>query len=318
MTLVVSKIINGKFINISDSQIMEYVFKPNLQPNPESFNGVVKTVIIHSRLCISYAGNVFYANKVLKEILELHDFTLCEINILLLRSNCESNHQTIYLAAYIAKNERIQQSMITQGQVVDFTDRLIFLGDPKAYKVFENKLNELKASGDKKEEDCMKEAFDNVIKDKTVESVDHFKIVVTNQDGPNKVADTFEYNIHFESHSTKPVTVKFKKAGEYVDIPMNPSNEGFKGTSMFVSRINTMFGFAIYDLEKESGVLFCPQLKIGIEHFKIIKGKTIKATYKKFLDTIYEKYKLPLEGFVWLDDSFGIQYISTFPKHLKK
>jgi len=191
------------------------------------------------------------------------------------------------------------------------------LGDPQACEIFVKKFNELTVLGDKKEDDCMSYAFDTVIKNETIKSVDHFKVVVKSH--VDEVEKTrFEYSPSINSKLTKPIIVKIKKTGVPVIIPANVATKDIRGTSMFTSCHTRMFGFAVYDLEKESGVLFCPQLKLGVETFKIVTGKTIETAYQNFIDEIYKKYQLPLDGLIWLPGTMGIKRINNIPDHLKK
>ncbi len=81
MTLVVSKIIDRKLHNISDSLITDtHNFEHTYKPNMDMFTSILKTAIVHRHLCISYAGTVKVADDCLNQIINKESYTI-KVNI---------------------------------------------------------------------------------------------------------------------------------------------------------------------------------------------------------------------------------------------
>lgn len=78
-----------------------------------SDNSILKIIIIHNSVCISYAGTVQFANDALKEIFKLNFFNIKELSDILLKynkkSNKKPNEKTQFGLAVIFKTGEIKQ-----------------------------------------------------------------------------------------------------------------------------------------------------------------------------------------------------------------
>ena len=144
MTLVVSKIIDGKFINISDSLIMDRdILTQTYNPNKNPFASILKTVILSQYACVSYAGNVYYADQCLKKILEKEQYTISELQDILIKTSkahTKPEDRVDFALAIINKDGEVGQIKISNGNIIDHTNSLLWLGDSKAFSVFEKKF----------------------------------------------------------------------------------------------------------------------------------------------------------------------------------
>lgn len=323
MTFIISKIVDGKIINYSDSMISELdILTRKYQPNENSFSSILKTIIISMDVCISYAGNVWYADKCLKEILNLSQRgNFLELVNILKRYSVESNETTIFGIAIINKDEEILQAKISGNNFQDCTNSLMWLGDSRAYDIFNKEYKKILLS--KPETESLQLAFESVINNKQIDGVGHFDILTSSTDRKMKFTSTsgevsnitrkvFEYAIKIISKLTTPITISIKEKNRYEDIPVNMNAGEIQGISYFTSFSSDKFGVAIYNLQEKKGLLLCPQLKLESELYTIVSGNTISSTYQNFIDEIYKKHKLPMRGFVWLPDTMGFQFIANF------
>ncbi len=316
MTLVVSKIIDGKLHNISDSLITDKDnFEHTYKPNKDMFTSILKTAIVHRRICISYAGTVKVADNCLNEIINKKSYTIKFVVEYIKKITLNSNNETQFVICFIDDDGEIHQWKIVNGDLLDFTNSLLCIGDPRAIKVFEKKFNELINSGIK-ESDAMRIAFDFTLADDSIESVGHFPIHVKSEKrtlskgNSNHDETIFNYSEMMISVLKRDITFK-TKSGEFVDVPINP-DEDLTGMSIFVTECVNKFGVAIYSLSHKKGLLFCPKLDLKRIVFKTVKGETVESTYQNFIDDIYKKYKLPMRGLIWPSGSFGFRTIKNF------
>ena len=126
MTLVVSKIIDGKFNNISDSLIMDKdILTQTDNPNKNPLASIWKTVILSRRVCVSYAGNVYSADQCLKKILEKEQYTWSELLDILVKtskSHTKSGDRVDFALAFIDKKGETIQAKISNGKIIDHTN----------------------------------------------------------------------------------------------------------------------------------------------------------------------------------------------------
>jgi len=316
MTLVVSKIIDGTLHNISDSLITDKDnFEHTYKPNKDMFTSILKTAIIHRRVCISYAGTVKVADDCLNEIINKKSYTIKWVVEYIKKITLNSNNETQFVIYYIDDDGEVHQWKIVNGDLLDFTNSLLCIGDPRAIEVFEKKFNELINSGTK-ESYAMRIAFDFTLADDSIDSIGHFPIHVKSRKmtlskgNSNHDEIVFNYSEMMISQLKHDMPLKLKSEG-IVNLPVNPT-EDLTGMSMFVTECPNKFGIAIYSLSHKKGLLLCPKLNLRRIVFKTVKGETIESSYQNFIDDIYEKYKLPMRGLIWLPDVFGFKTIMNF------
>ena len=326
MTLVVSKIIDGKFNNISDSLITDKdILTQTDNPNKNPFASILKTVILSRRVCVSYAGNVYSADQCLKKILEKEQYTWSELLDILAKtskSHTKSGDRVDFALAFIDKKGETIQAKISNGKIIDHTNSLLWLGDFIAFQIFEKKFRELISSGTN-ESTSMMYAFNAVINNKTIKSVDHFQIRVTSKEETftNKKSSftetIFNYTELLNAELNKDITFH-TEPNQFTSLPLDPEKD-LKGISIFVTRSPYKFGIAVYSISEGKGILLCPQLKLGLEiyefkehPYQIVKGQLIESNYQNFIDEIYKKHKLPMTGLIWSRDSLGFKPINNF------
>ena len=315
MTLVVSKIIDGVLHNISDSLITDTMnLSHTYQPNEDMFTSILKTAIIHRHLCISYAGTVEDADNCLDEIINKKSYTARWVVKYIKKVTLNSNNETQFIVCFI-DNGILRQWKIVNGELFDFTNSLLCIGDPRAIKVFEKKFNELVTSGTK-ESDAMRFAFNSILADDSIESVGHVAIHVKSQKrtiNKGKLSwdeIIFNYSEEIISKLKHDITIK-SKPEETANLHVNPT-EDLTGMSMFVTDDPNKFGIAIYSLSHKKGLLLCPKLDLRRIVLKTVKGETIESSYQNFIDDIYKKYNLPMRGLIWLPDVWGVKVITNF------
>lgn len=312
MTLVVSKIINNKLYVESDSLLTNYDHINKTYDKQPPFCSILKSAIISCKLCISYAGKVKHAEKALKECLKKSNYSVQDIMNILLKNNKESNNETYFAMGIITPNG-IKQCKITNGKVQDYTDSLLWLGSPSAFKIFEKIYNKLiNTKNDSPEH--LKSAFRTVIKDEKIDTVDHFQISIRSDTLTNGEI-VFSYSPHLEMKLNTQKTIKIEKAGTKVPIPIDDPKKEISGISYFttppLSIPLTHHGIAIHYLSKNIGIFFCPQLRLVGDTFEIIQGITYKETSENFLKQIKTKYKIRLAGFVESQDFLGMKLIDS-------
>lgn len=317
MTLVVSKIIDGKLHNISDSLITDtHNFEHTYKPNMDMFTSILKTAIVHRRVCISYAGTVKVADDCLNEIINKKSYTVKWVVEYIKKITLNSNNETQFVVCFIEDDGSIRQWKIVNGELENFTNSLLCIGDPRAIQVFEKKFNELINSGTE-ESFAMRMAFDFTLADDSIESVGHFPIHVKSKKRPLSNGKTihdeiiFNYSEMIISRLKHDITLKPEPGKTWHNFPINPT-EDLTGMSMFVTESMNKFGIAIYSLSHKKGLLLCPKLDLKRIIFKTVKGETIESSYQNFIDDIYKKYHLPMRGLIWLPDGWGVKIIMNF------
>lgn len=308
MTLIISQIIDGNMFVESDSKVTD----------PEGalsdrFCSVLKTVILHPNICLSYAGRIDYAEKAVGECIEFiknnKPFNILQILKILVDINLESEDKTHFIMGTFSKDDIIHMK-ITDGKVFKKSSGLLWMGTPEGYSLFEKEYKSLIKLG-KSELKSLRDAFQRVIKSGIDETIGHFQISVNIDKKAFPQQPIFLYIDKINLEIPEKQTIHFEKANEWKPISLGTRKGGATGASYFRSISPYLQGVAVHFVYEKCGVLFCPQIGFTENQFKKVQGKVFKNVGgKEFLELIKKKYNLPMIGLARISDT-SLQLIST-------
>jgi len=280
MTLIISRIEKKQLKIISDSKITD---KKAVRNNPLSGN--LKSFILTPQLSVSFAGNVFYAEKFLSIYFSNQIKTLEQLISCCLSLNNESNDETDFIIASLINKPVLYK--ISGRKVVD-NIQSAWIGDKIGFNKYQESFH--KDKSDKNIFAKMNSAFESVIADEKIESVADFQITVDTVYHEKLNANFFIYAMKM-SMSFAPKTITLK-GNDFATIPFGGPETGGFGTSYLRSIDFLKPAVGIHFPQGKFGVLFCPLLNFN-------KGILIKEEDgEKFAEIIKEKFGVPLEGLV--------------------
>ena len=109
MTLIVSKIVDGKIKVHADSMITFQEKNGTLREGDKMSESMLKIIIINSKTCVYYAGDVEYANAAIKEIFDISETNESKIIDILKKFSFESDKKTTFGIASISKENKVSQ-----------------------------------------------------------------------------------------------------------------------------------------------------------------------------------------------------------------
>lgn len=303
MSLVICKKINNKLYVESDSRITDIN-----SARKESLFGVIKTVILHPRISISYAGNIYIAERAIAEIFSYKKLTIDYLLETLLKYN-KNNNNTVEFILCIILNNTTSEIIKIKNFTVERNLESAWIGDIDGFNLFQKQFHNIKQSG-KNQLDSFREAFAFVVESHEVPTVGDFQI------SAHTIASTtghsmFLYAEKFGILSNESQTFKLTKANNEFIIPWGTAAGGSYGVSYFVSVLPNHYAVGLYFTHGNFGVLFCP--RIGFEGIVFSKMSNIS-----FLQTVNTQYKIPLRGFVMLDNSAMQLVDMRFPDKFKE
>jgi hypothetical protein len=280
MTLIVSRIEKKQIKIISDSKITD---KNAVRNNP--LLGNLKSFILSPQLSVSFAGNVFFAEKFLSIYYSKKIRTLQELKICCLALNNESNDETDFLIASLTDKPNLHK--ISGRKIIDNLENA-WIGDKIGFEKYQESFH-----NDKSENNVftkMNSAFKKVIEDEQIESISDFQIEIDTVYQESLNADFFIYAMNM-SMNFAPQTLSFK-SGERKSIPFGGAEIGGFGSSYLRSIDFLKPAIAIHFPQGKFGVLFCPLINYN-------KAIVIKEDDgENFANFIKEKYGVHLEGLV--------------------
>lgn len=308
MTLIISKIIDGNIFVESDSKVTD--------PKgafSDRFCSVLKTVILHPNICLSYAGTILYAEKAVSECIEFiknnKQFNTLEILKILVKINIESGDETHFIVGSFSK-DNLTHMKIAHGKVCTKNSGLLWTGSLEGYSLFEKEYGGLMESG-KSELESLRGAFQKVIKSGVDEIVGHFQISVNINKEACPQQPIFLYVDKINLEMPEKQTIHFEKANEWKKLSLGTKEGGATGASYFTSRSPSLYGVAVHFVYEKCGILFCPQIGFMGNTFEKVQGEVFEnVDGKEFLKLIKEKYNLPMMGFAKISDT-SLQLIST-------
>lgn len=295
MTLIIAKI-EGDNIHIeSDSKITD---PKKVKQDP--LCGILKSVIIDPRVCISFAGNTEFAQQALGKINKTRycdTYSLCQMLLNIHRESIPHYPEHVDFAVAsiingIPRLFKIADEMIIQG--LDY----IALGNPDGIKLYEEKYDQ--SDHELPIQQRIQNAFSSVIHSPRITTIGDFQISVNIDSKICPNFPVFMYNMKFFLE-IGPQTVHCQ-GGKETAIPLGTAVNGSNGVSYLVSVCPEFYGVAIHFMHGNFGVLFCHKLNF---HGIVIS----EVTGKEFMDRIREEYNIPLRGLVRFSDT-SIQFCS--------
>lgn len=294
MTLVVARIHEGKIYLESDSKITDEKF---VRSNPLS--GMLKTLIIHPFVCVSFSGNVYFAKKAIEIFFEKKIEQLDLLISILLAINNESNNTTDFIVASvigdIPKLFKISDAKVEQ----DLTSA--WIGDKDGFEYFQKVFY----TSDKTIPmmSRISAAFSKVIENKSLPTISDFQVSTISDTDISPGVTVFMHKLSVSVSVTESQTITFEKKGEAKPIPLGTAAGGSSGVSYLVTANPDFHGVAIYFIHGNFGILYCPQL--GFE------GILINAVSgREFMEHIKKQYGIGLLGFI-NSSATAIQYLDS-------
>jgi hypothetical protein len=295
MSLIIAKIIDGKIYIESDSKVTD---KDAVRTDP--LCGLLKTIIIHPCISISFAGVIYFAEKALKSIFEINEFDLNSLTELLYNTHMVSNNKTDFIIASIINNEpiliKISNKEIEQGI------KSAWIGEHDGFNYFQSKYLPLLSEGTD-EISSFRNSFKNVIDNSNINTIGNFQISLHTDDKICLEHYVFLYVLKLEINASEPQTINIEKAGEWKPVPLGTAAGGSYGISYLVTISPKFHGVAIHFTHGNFGTIFCPQLSFTGVIVPNVNGI-------EFAKQIKDQYGIPLTGFVKLDET-KVQFIDT-------
>lgn len=299
MTLVVARIENQNIYIESDSKITD---ENAIRSNP--LCGLLKTLILHPCVCVSFAGNVHYAEQAINRFFQNNKFdNILPLIQLLVEANIESGNTVDFIVATI--NGRVPRLYkITDGTLEQDISNA-WIGDHDGFSVYQKGFIFQEEGIDIK--DRMRNAFKAVVQDPSIETIGDFHMSTSIDRDINPAHPVFLHSLKVEIEVTEPQTIKFEEKGECKPVPLGTAAGGAHGVSYLVTVCPEFHGVAIHFTHGNFGVLFCPQISFNTITIRDVDGG-------EFVERIKDQYGIPLRGFIKTNDS-AIQFIDNRELH---
>ena len=283
MTLIVGRIHEENIKIYSDSKITDI---NSVRNNPLTAN--LKCFILHPHICLSFSGNVHYAEKFLEKFYSKTPFSFYNILQYCLMLNNESNNST-HFAVSLIENKAMRLFKIAHGKIESEIQNF-WLGDIDAYNVYQE--NFIGNDSSKTPFEKMGNAFEKVIKNEKLESVGFFEISVSTVFIPEISSKIFRYNL---KSSAQIAPHSFQLTSENPVHLMNYGTaEDGSYSEVFLTSITIEFpAIAIHFFQGKFGILFCPALN----HNKPLIF-TNQPDGQEFANYIKREYNITLSGLV--------------------
>ena len=295
MTLVVCRRKDHEVFVQSDSKVIDcfgVLNKRSLRQN-NMLGGLLKTVILHPHICLSFAGASLHATKFLSQFMasSITEWNTPRLVMELFRVHTESGLACEFILCEAF--DRSPKITLIKGGNIYVDQQNAWIGSQPAFNKYQTSLHKLDASLPLNQR--MRHAFREVIDDELLSEVGHFHIEVYLEHyfantgliggGPDSV---FVYEIKSEWDTGNQV---FQiEANQPLAIPLGSAPYGAYGLSYFRSLSTRRHGVAMHFPHAKLGILMCPQ----IDCEKAIILKNCVAT--ELLDRIWETYRIAMEG----------------------
>ena len=285
MTLIVCRQIKEKIYIVSDSKVTD---KNAVRNNPLSGN--LKCLILNPYLSLCFAGNIYYAEKILELFYNNKILNLQQLVLECLKVNIESNNETDFIIASLenGNNMIIKISKKTAQQ----NQQNAWIGNSQAFSKFQEYYHSIKS--DKKESSKINQAFKSVIENERIENVSDFCLSIETIYQKEIKKYCFIYEMSAEV-SYAPATITLTNSNQSEIIPFGSPEKG-AFIALYMRSFNLLKpAIAIHFPEGKFGVLFCPAINLN-------KAIVInESDGEKFMAIVLEKYGINLEGLVTKD-----------------
>ncbi|TPG38386.1 hypothetical protein [Flavobacterium pectinovorum] len=279
MTLVIGRIAQGSLRIESDSKITD----PNIVSNRNSiFSGLLKTIILHPKLCISYAGSVDTAQQAIEQVYKLNELSIDKVRKLLLEINRESNYETDFLIGALENQALLYK--IAKGEI-EPSNQHHWIGDTSGFNMFQkNFIPNLKSTDWKHIMEIQSQAFEEVISSGTIDSVGGFHITV------HTTAKGLEYLMKMSFIGGQPISMLIE-GNQSVPVMIGDAKTGAFAYSYLISSDSFQPAIGIHFPIGNFGTLYYPRFTRQILIFKDVDPF-------EFAKKVKDDYKLDLTGIV--------------------
>jgi hypothetical protein len=285
MSLIICRQIEEKIYIVSDSKVTD---KNAVRNNPLSGN--LKCLILNPYLSLCFAGNIYYAEKILELFYKNKTLNLQQLVLECLRANIESNNETDFIVASLENGNKIIIKI--SNKTAQQNQQNAWIGNSQAFNKFQEYYHSTKS--DKKESSKINEAFKSVIKNEKIENVSDFCLSIETIYQKEIKKHCFIYEMSAEV-SYAPATITLTNNNQSKIIPFSGPEKG-AFIALYMRSFNLLKpAIAIHFPEGKFGVLFCPA--INLNKAIIIN----ESDGEKFMDIVLEKYGINLEGLVAKD-----------------
>lgn len=273
MTLVIGRIIQNTIRIESDSKITD----PKIVSNKNSiFSSYLKTIIVNPCLCISYAGDIEFAQNAIEDIYKLNKLSLTNIKELLLQTNKDSNYETDFLIGSLENQSLLLK--ISKG-IIETSDQNHWIGDIAGLNAFQkNFVPNIKGTDPNHIAKIQSEAFEEVVTSGTIESIGGFHITVHN------TRNGLEYLMKMSINSGYSHSIKIE-ANQTVPLSFGDASTGAHSYSYLISNNPFKPAIGIHFPVGNFGTLYYPKLTR-----KILKIENVNPF--EFVKKVEEEYHI--------------------------
>lgn len=302
MTLVVCRIHEEELFIQSDTRVLDDYgvgAERFLSQNQPLLRGLLKTVILHPHICLSFAGQSQVATDFLENFMaeELSEWSTERLIKELLDIHIKSDEECEFILCMAINRSPIILSI--KNGVVNNTPNA-WIGSKPAFEVYQKAFHEQDESIPLKQR--MRSAFDSVILDPNIAEVGHFHIEAYLDHHIETQDSVFLYELKTSIDAgSQKITIK---ANSNTAIPLGEATYGAYGVSYFRSISPQIHGIAIHFPHANMGVLLCPQ----VDCKRPVFYKDLTA--HTFLSQIWNDHHIAMEGMAMISKT-KIQFIRS-------
>lgn len=283
MSLIVARLIDREVRIISDTKMVSY------QPLYQTpLDGGLKCIIISPTCCISFSGNVRIAQQALTPIMSHASLSRNEITSHLLKQHLKCECETDFIVTIVDENisiDRICNGLLEEGL------SSAWIGNHRAFETYQENyhLESHKAQNKYFLEErfliagIMSNAFEAVIDDSNISSVDDFKVCVTSWPAEE---DGFRYLSRMFGSGFKTVTLTSEPTSL---IQTLGAEGGSYHHSLLIPTLAGIGAIAVYIREASLGTLFYPAKSWNPILFK-------NVNIVEFTDAIRNQFGIMVDG----------------------
>jgi len=294
MTLVISRIIEKSIHIHSDTRITS----PNIFKN-NPLAGLLKSVILHPFICLSFAGNVIPAQEAIASFFTNKISDLDSLLNMLLATHQKANQATDFgVASCINKQPRLFE--IKNGTIVETSS--FWLGDTDGFNHYQHEFHTMNKSLSTQIK--MREAFKNTLDSSDIKTIGDFHISASLDFSIcNPPHPVFLYDEKIEINVSEKQTISYAQGKRSV-IPLGTTHGGSYGISYLTSVSPDFHGVGIHFTHGNFGIIYCPQ----INHTSATLIRNVSGA--GFAEEAYRKYNIPLRGLV-KKNATAVQYVDA-------
>ena len=295
MTLVVCRIDKAELFIQSDTKAIDDFGSStefNLRQN-QPLAGLLKTVILHPHVCLSFAGQSQFATQFLKRFMA-EDLTLWNTPRLIkeLSELHEAARQECEFILCEAINRSPHITVIKSGKTeVDVPNA--WIGSQPAFEAYQQAFHAQNKSNPLNER--MRAAFRTLIDDPSHPEVGHFHIEAY-LDHNISIGDSvflYEWKAEWDTGSE----IFHIEADAWTSLRLGEASYGAYGTSYLRSVSTKRHAIAVHFPHARMGILWCTQ--IDCEQPRFYRD----CDAQQFLDRVWQEHRIAMEGPAIINES---------------